>query len=130
MPDTLTTNEQEIKQEALTIVEQSKIVNITDQDSYDVACNLLLQQIKPFRKRWAEYWEEVKKPAYAAYKAIQEKFNEGDRPLETAERQVKAEIARWDATQELLRQSLQRKAEEEARRAEEEERLRVATLAE
>src|SRR5437016_14320646 len=87
MPDTLTTNEQEIKQEALTIVEQSKIVKITDQPSYDNACSLLLEQIKPFRKKWAEYWDEVKKPAYAAYKAVLDKFNEGDKPLENAERQ-------------------------------------------
>ena len=130
MPDTLTTNEQEIKQEALTIVEQSKLIKITDQPSYDNACSLLLDQIKPFRKRWAEYWDEVKKPAYAAYKAILDKFNEGDKPLENAERQVKAEIVKWDAEQERIRQELQRKAEEEARKAEEEERLRVATLAE
>lgn len=130
MPDTSNTNEQEIKQQALTIVEQSKIVRITDQQTYDGACFLLLSQIKPFRKRWAEYWEEVKKPAYAAYKAIQDKFNEGDKPLEAAERQVKAEIAKWDTEQERIRQDLQRKAEEEARKAEEEERLRAATLAE
>jgi hypothetical protein len=130
MLDTLTTNENEIKQEALTVVEQAKIVKITDQPSYDNACSLLLDQIKPFRKRWNEYWESVKAPAWAAYKAIQEKFNEGDRPLEAAERQVKIEIARWDAEQERIRQEAQRRAEEEVRRAEEEERLRVATLAE
>lgn len=130
MPDTLTTNEQEIKQEALTIVEQAKVVSIKDQPSYDDACSLLLQQIKPFRKRWAEYWDEVKKPAYAAYKAVLDKFNEGDKPLELAERQVKTEIAKWDAEQERIRQELQRKAEEQARKVEEEERLRIATLAE
>jgi len=130
MPDTLSTSEETIKQEALSIVEQAKIVRIVDQVSYDSACFLLLEQIKPFRKRWQEYWEAVKGPAYQAYRAILDKFNEGDRPLESAERQVKAEIAKWDAEQERIRQELQRKAEEEARKAEEEERLRVATLAE
>ena len=130
MPDTLTTTEQEIKQEALTVVEQAKIVRITDQESYNGACSLLLDQIKPFRKRWMEYWSGVKEPAYAAYKAILDKFNDGDKPLEAAEKQVKNEIARWDAEQEKIRQKLQRKAEEEARQAEEEERLRVATMAE
>lgn len=130
MPDTLTTTEQEIKQEALTVVEQAKIVKITDQESYDYACSLLLEQIKPFRKRWLEYWAAVKNPAWAAYQAIQKKFTEGDKPLEDAERQVKQEINRWDQEQERIRQELQRKAEEDARRAEEEERLRLATMAE
>ncbi len=130
MPDTLSTSEQEIKQEALTVVEQAKIVKITDQESYDVACTLLLEQIKPFRKRWLEYWSAVKNPAWAAYQAIQKKFTEGDKPLEEAERQVKLEISRWDAEQEKIRQELQRKAEQEARQAEEEERLRLATMAE
>lgn len=130
MQDTLTTSEETIKQEALTIVEQAKIIKITDQPSYDQACSLLTEQIKPFRKRWAEYWDTVKKPAYQAYQAVLGKFNEGDKPLETAEKQVKSEIARWDAEQERKRQELQRKAEEEARKAEEEERLRVASLAE
>jgi hypothetical protein len=130
MPDTLTTTEQEIKQEALTVVEQAKIVKITDQESYDHACTLLLEQIKPFRKRWLEYWAAVKNPAWAAYQAIQKKFTEGDKPLEEAERQVKQEINRWDQEQEKIRQEQQRKAEEDARRAEEEERLRLATMAE
>jgi hypothetical protein len=130
MPDTLTTNEQEIKQEALTIVDQAKVVKITDQATYDVACKLLLEQIKPFRKKWRDYWNEVREPAYQAYQAILNKFNDGDKPLEAAEKQVKTEIARFDAEQERIRQELQREAEEKARQEEEEERLRLATMAE
>lgn len=129
MQDTLT-NEETIKQEALTIVKQATLVKITDQPSYDFACALLTEQIKPFRKRWQDYWEDVKKPAYAAYKAIQAKFNEGDEPLAKAERQVKAEIIVWEAEQDRIRMELQRKAEEDARKAEEEERSRLAALAE
>jgi hypothetical protein len=132
MPDTsiTETTEQDIKQEALTVVERAKIVKITDQETYDNACTLLLEQIKPFRKRWLEYWSAVKNPAWAAYQAIQKKFTEGDKPLEEAERQVKDEIRRWDAEQEKIRQEKQREAEEAARQAEEEERLRIATMAE
>ncbi len=130
MPDTLTTTEKEIREEALTVVEQAKVVKIVDQPTYDAACSLLLNQIKPFRKRWLEYWSGVKEPAYAAYKAILDKFNDGDKPLEAAEKQVKAEINRFDQEQERIRQELQRQAEEDARKAEEEERLRLATMAE
>jgi len=130
MPDTLTISEQEIKQEALTVVEQAKVVKITDQATYDQACSLLLDQIKPFRKRWLEYWAAVKNPAYEAYQAIQKKFSEGDKPLEAAEKQVKTEISRWNEEQEKIRQEKQRQSEEAARLAEEEERLRIATMAE
>lgn len=123
-------NEEQIKTEALTIVERSKIVKVVDQWSYDQACSLLLDQIKPFRKRWEEYWSEPKKLAYSAYKAILAKFQEGDEPLERAERQVKDELARWTAEQERKRQELQRQAEAAARKAEEEARAIEATVAE
>lgn len=123
-------NEEELQTEALTVVEQAKTIVIRDQGTYDQACSLLLDQIKPFRKKWLAYWAEVKGPAWAAYQAIQKKFSDGDAPLEAAERQVKSEINRWNEEQEKIRQELQRKAEEDARRAEEEERLRLATMAE
>lgn len=134
MSDTSNTQESEIKQQALTIVEQSKAVTIRDQETYDQATSLLLDQIKPFRKRWKDFWygnDNGPVPlAYRAYKSVLDKFNQGDTPLEAAEKQVKAEIARFDAEQEKIRQQKQREAEEAARKAEEEERLRVATLAE
>jgi hypothetical protein len=132
MQDTLTTTDQEIKQEALTIVEQAK-VKIIDQRSYDYACDVLLNRIKPFRARWTAYWKGENAPvtlAYRAYKSVLGKFTEGDEPLEQAERLVKSAILKWDQEQERIRQELQRKAEEEARQREEEERLRAATLAE
>ena len=123
-------NEETIKQEALTVIEQAKIVKVIDQPSYDSACSLLLDQIKPFRKRWAEYWSEPKKLAYSAYKAIQDKFNEGDEPLEKAERQVKAALATWTEEQELHRQQLQREAEAAVQKQEAEARANAAAVAE
>jgi len=129
MQDTLST-EQEIKQEALTVIEQAKSIVIKDQGSYDQACSLLTQQIKPFRKKWKEFFDTMREPAYRAYQAILDKFNEGDKPLENAERQIKAAIAKWEFDQLQIQQELQRKAQEEAARREEEERLQAATLAE
>lgn len=128
MPDTL--NESEIKQEALTVIEQAKIVRIVDQASYDEAADLLLNQIKPFRKRWLAYWSDVKGPAWQAYQAIQKKFTDGDKPLEAAENTVKAEINRFDQEQERIRAERQREAEETLRKQQEEENLRAATMAE
>jgi hypothetical protein len=129
MPEVVT-QEQELKQQALTVIERAKIVKIQDQPSYDAATSLLLNEIIPFRKRWKEYWEALRIPAYAAYQGILNKFNEGDKPAEAAERTVKSEIRRWDDEQERIRQELQRKAQEEADRQAEEERLQAAIVAE
>ena len=129
MPETIE-QEQELKRQALTVIERAKIVRIQDQQSYDVATALLLNEIIPFRKRWKDFWEALRIPAYAAYQAVLTKFNEGDKPAEAAERAVKAEIRRWDEEQERIRQELQRKAQEEAERIEEEQRLRAAIVAE
>ena len=128
MADTL--NEQAVKQEALSVIEQSKLVKIIDQPSYDFACDLLTAKIKPFRKRCKEFFDSMREPAYRAYQAVLDRYNETDKPLESAERQIKAAIAKWEFDQLQIQQELQRKAQEEAARREEEERLQAATLAE
>ena len=130
MVDVMQEQEQELKQEGLTVVERAMLVKITDQLSYDYACELLQETIIPFRKRWSAYWEPLKSSAYRSYKAILDKFKEGDDPAETAERAVKAEIRKWDDAQERIRAELQRKAQEEAEKAAEEERLQAAIVAE
>ena len=122
--------ESELKQEALTVVQRATLVKITDQTSYDSAAVLLTECIKPMRARWKEYWETLREPAYRAYQGIMTKFNDGDKPLEQAERVVKQAISAWDIEQERIRQELQRKAQEEAEDAEAEARLRAAIVAE
>lgn len=129
MPEVIE-QERELKEQALTVIERAKIVKITDQPSYDSATSLLLNEIIPFRKKWKDYWETLRVPAYKAYQGILDKFKEGDAPAEAAERQVKAEIRRWDDEQERIQQELQRKAQAEAERQAEEERLRAAIVAE
>lgn len=122
--------EQELKTQALTIVERAKLVKITDQASYDQASSLLLNQIVPFRKRWAEYWSPLKESAWKAYKAVTNKISEIDDPAEQAERSVKGAIRTWDEAQEKIRHEAQLKAQQEAERQAEEERLRAAIVAE
>jgi len=124
-----TETENALRQE-LTVVQQAAVVKITDQESYEAATKLLLERILPFRKRWKAYFEELRKPAWDAYQAVLKKFKEGDEPAEKAERFVKAEIARWDAEQERIRQELQRKAQEEAERQERERLMAEAVFAE
>lgn len=122
--------EQELQQEALTIVQRAALVKIKDQESYDFACGLLQKDIIPFRKKWAEYWAPIKNAAWGSYKQIMAKIQQYDEPAEKAERIVKDEIRRWDDEQDRIRADQQRKAQEEAEKAAEEERLHAAIVAE
>jgi hypothetical protein len=122
--------EQELKQQALTVIERSKLIKIIDQSTYDLACALLQKEIIPFRRRWAEYWAPVKESAWRAYKTITAKVAEMDDPAEQAERTVKSEIRKWDDEQIRIEQERQRQAQEEAEKEAEEERLRAAIVAE
>jgi hypothetical protein len=130
MPEAIAEQEQELTQQALTIVERAQLVRIIDQRSYDSATSLLLKEIKPLRSRWKTYWDEVKRPLRQAVDAVQAKFNAGEGPLALAEGKVKAEITRWDTEQQRIQQELQRKAQEEEERRAEEERDRAAIVAE
>ena len=121
--------EQELKQEGLAIVHLAQAVTIKDQDSYDEACRLLQEQIVPFRRRWKEYWENIRKPAYAAYQAILAKIREGDEPAERAEIFIKAQIRKWDDEQTRIEQERQRQAQIEAEKVADEERLQAAIYA-
>jgi hypothetical protein len=123
-------SEQELKQEALTVVQQASLVKIVDQQSYDNAASLLTEQIIPFRKRWENYWAPLKKAAWDAHKSIMGRFNEGDEPAAKAERLVKDAIRVWDNDQARIQQERQRKAQEEAERREREDRLAEAVMAE
>jgi hypothetical protein len=129
MPE-IVEQEQELKQQALTVVQRAILVKIVDQGTYNDATKLLLEEIVPFRKKWKLYWDPVRESAYSAYKAILNKIAEIDGPLEIAERQVKAEVRRWDDEQIRIEQERQRQAQEEAEKAAEEERLRAAIVAE
>lgn len=122
--------EKELKSEALTVQQQVQLVKVVDQPSYDNAAHLLIEVVKPMRKRWFDYWEPLRKQAYDVYDGILQKKADGDKPLEAAERQLKSAILTWDQEQERIRQAAQRKAQEEAERLERERNLAAAVAAE
>jgi hypothetical protein len=122
--------EQELSTQALTITQQAEMVNIIDQQSYNFAANLLTEGIKPWRKAWENYWDEVKKPMRAAMNAVQGKFRERDDVVASAEITVKAAIARWHVSQQVLQEERQRAAQAEAERQEREAREAAAIAAE
>jgi hypothetical protein len=127
-------SEESIRQEALTVVERSKIVKIVDQNTYTDASILLLDVIMPLRRKWNNFWYGVDDGpvplAYKAYKSVLGKFNEADKPLEDAEMRVKSAIGIWEEEQKRKQQELQREAERAARKAEEEARQNAAAVAE
>jgi hypothetical protein len=123
------TKESTLRQE-LTVVQQAAAMKVIDAESYGAATALLLKQIIPFRKRWAEYWSPLKKAAYDAHKAVLAKFNEGDEPAEKAEKAIKAEIRRWEDEQERIQREAQRQAQEEAEKLEAQQRMIDAVFAE
>jgi hypothetical protein len=131
---TVVPNEEPLKQEAISVIEKARIVKIYDQGSYDQATDLLLNAIKPLRTKWKNFWyghDDGPVPlAYRAYKSVLSRFNEADAPLEAAERQVKAEINRFDQEQERYRQKLQQESDAAKRQRAEEERQNAAAVAE
>jgi exonuclease VII large subunit len=123
---TNTPDEEKIKQQAITVIEQANAITITNQDSYNAACDLLTTRIKPMRKEWASYWEDIKKPMREAMNKVQAKFKDADDKLEAAEKKIKAEIVRFDNEQARIQEELQRKAQEEAQRIEDAKRTETA----
>jgi len=70
-----------------------------------------LVDIKTLRKKWSDYWIPKKESANKTWKLLCDAFNEGDKPLETAEKAEKAALLKWDLEQQRIQQELQRKAE-------------------
>jgi hypothetical protein len=130
MNDVEVSVEQQMRAEANRLVHQANAIRIKDQPSYDAACAYLQQVIRPFRKKWTEYWAPLKDSAWKTYRGIQDKFAQGDIYAENAERAVKNEIRKWDEAQQKIEEERQRQAQLEAEKASEEERLRAAIYAE
>jgi hypothetical protein len=125
MPQTIEA-EQELQTQAMTVVQQAHTIVVVDQPSYDSAASLLLEVIKPMRKKMADYWTPLKETAYRSYKQILDKYGEMDKPMELAEAQVKAALSKFTQEQERIRQVEQRRAQEEAERLEREEKEKHA----
>lgn len=114
------TEQKQIEQKALTITERAQAVQITDQQTYDGAVELL-RGVKALRKEAEAHHRPMIEAAYRAHRAATEALKKIDDPLKQAETHVKGRIGAWDMEQERLRREEQRRQEEEARRKAEEE---------
>jgi hypothetical protein len=117
--------EQSLRTELATVTAIQKAIVIVDQATYDQSASRLVD-IKTLRKKWSDYWIPKKESANKTWKLLCDAFNEGDKPLETAEKAEKAALLKWDLEQQRIQQELQRKAEQEAREKAEAERAALA----
>lgn len=115
----------EVEQTAMSWPEKAQQILIHDQASYIFAANTLLD-IAKIEKNIKAHHEPIKAAAYIAHKTAvgaEKKFLD---PLNRAKAIVKKAISGWEQKQAEIRAEADRKAREEARRVEEDSRLRRA----
>jgi hypothetical protein len=119
----------ELNQKALTWPQKAASIVIVDQSSYDAAGEMLVG-IAGLKKEIIAYNAEPKKLTHQAWKSVCERERNGLDPLETAEKTLKGNMGRFIQIEREKQAAAQRKADEEARRVEEENRLKLAAEAE
>lgn len=119
----------ELEQQALTWPEKARAIAITNQESYNQAAGLLIS-IATLKKEIVDHHKPIKDTAFAAHKAAVAAEKRLLDPLVEAETFIKRGLGAFVQEQERLRLEAQRKADEEARRIEEEARLKLAVQAE
>lgn len=102
-------NEVEIvKKEAAAITVWANNLTVASNEDYKNAY-AQIAVIKNVRKRWSDYWLPLRDKAYATYKEVLGRLQEGTKTCDAAERRAKKIADDWRYEQE-------RKAEEEQRR--------------
>lgn len=119
----------EVKERALTIIEQANAIVITDNSGYNSA-GLLWKNIKELKEQVNSTFKPIIEKAHAAHKeALAQKAKIFD-PLDAASRTVKSAMEKYDREQEAIRQAEQRRLAEIARKQAEEQALLDAIAAE
>jgi hypothetical protein len=121
-------NEQEQKQQALTITEQARTFIIVSQQDYNNAAEVC-KDIKAKIKTIEDYWEKEKGTAYATWKGLCEKERTLLAPYTKAETEIKGKMTAWQR-QKMEEERLLREEQERFRKAEEERLLAEAVKAE
>jgi hypothetical protein len=125
----LTTEAIEISTKALTIPDKAKQIQITDDDTYRAAGEILLQ-IKDLRRQVDEAFDPIISKAHEAHREALAQKKRADAPLVEAEGIIKPRIAAYINEINRKRAEEEARLREEARKAEEERRLIEAIKAE
>lgn len=125
----LTPQAVEISTKALTVPEQARTVEITDDESYKRAAEILLQ-IKDLRRQIDEAFDPIISKAHEAHREALGQKKRADAPLVEAEGIIKPRIAAYIAEINRKRAEEEARLREEERKKEEERRLQEAIKAE
>lgn len=106
------------------IVQMAEAIQIRNDAEYNQAA-VVLTHVKAMEKEVEDERVKTSKPLNEAVRANNEHFKRWSIPLETSERTVKAKMSAWYSEQQRIREEIERKAKEEARRLEEAERERL-----
>jgi len=118
-----------VEEKALTIVDQAAAVKVTDSATY-TAAGALWKAIGDMIKEVKETFDPICEAAHTAHKKAVEKRSKYLDPLTAAQKSVKQLMGAYDAEQERTRLAEQRRLEEIARKAAEEQALMDAIAAE
>jgi seryl-tRNA synthetase len=121
--------QRQVAERALTIPEQARSIEITSNEDYTRAGELLLI-IKDLRKQIDSTFDPIIKKQHEAHKEAVAQKKKVDAPLVEAEGIIKPRIASWNAEQERIRREEEARLREIARKEEEERRLAEALAAE
>lgn len=118
-----------LNKEVVSIVDEAKVLIITDSQSYTIAGEFW-KSIKELRKKIAATFDHHIKKAHEIHKGLIADKKKDDDPLDDAERIIKRKMADYDQEQKRIRREEQRRLEEEAIKAEEERLLAEAIAVE
>ena len=121
--------ELEARRMALTIAEAADQMQIVDQPTNGAVSDFMLG-IKVAAKKIGDFFKPQIEKAYCAHKELVARSKDITGPLNEAETILKRKISDWDTTQRRIREREAQQRAEEARRNEEEDRLRAAVEAE
>lgn len=117
-----------VEEKALTITEQAKAVKVVDSATY-TAAGTLWKSIGDMIKEVKDTFDPICEAAHLTHKKATEKRAKYLDPLTTAQKSVKGLMSAYDAEMEKVRQVEQRRLEEIARKAAEEETILAAIAA-
>ena len=113
------------------IVNWAQSVVVSTKEEADFALSRL-QDVKTWRKRWVEYWRDLKENAAKAHKDICAKEKEGTEPIDRAEMMVKGKVIDWQRAEQAKAEAEQRRlqaiADEQARKERERLEAQAAKL--
>ena len=117
-------DENEIKQELVVVEDKVSALVVSDAETYEIAGRVVLD-LDGLRKKIVKYWEEPKRRAYEAHKAITEKEREMLRPIDDKRKLLDRKISDYLTAERRRKEEEQRKLDEQRTKMEDRRRDRL-----